>query len=67
MCTKYELAIAGAKGYLSSLVSQEISCGGIHSLFVVTASVSDSLHVADIRGGRDKDDNSSVQLYHLLT
>ena len=25
------------------------------------------MHVADIRGGRDKDDNSSVRLDHLLT
>ena len=36
MCTKQELAISGAKGYLSSLVTQETGCGGIHRPWVVT-------------------------------
>ena len=30
-------------------------------------SLSHTHSVADIRGGRDKDDNSSVRFYHLLT
>jgi hypothetical protein len=36
MCTKQELAISGAKGYLSNLVTQETGCGGIHSPWIVT-------------------------------